>query len=285
MKIWQRVAIVGVGLIGGSLGLALRERRLAREVVGIGRRVASLRKAKRRGACSTTTIDLARGVAEADLIVVCTPVERVVEHAVAAAETCPDGAVITDVGSTKANIVAELDRQFVRYQPRDVSFVGGHPLAGSEKNGPEHARSDLFQDRAVVVTPSRRTNAAACDQVEQLWCSVGARVYRKSPAAHDRAVAAISHLPHVVASALAAATAKADLPLVAGGWLDTTRVAAADPELWRQILVDNRTDVLKAIDQFETVLHSLSEALGTDDQKRLIELLEAGRRNREAVGN
>jgi prephenate dehydrogenase len=189
------------------------------------------------------------------------------------------------VGSTKANIVAALDHEFAKHKARGVSFVGGHPLAGSEKTGPEHARGDLFEGRAVVVTPSRRTNTAACETVERMWRELGARVYRKSPAAHDRAVAAISHVPHVVASALAAATNKGDLPLVAGGWLDTTRVAAADPELWRQILVDNRADVLKALGEFETVLAALREALARDDQKRLIELLAAGRRNREAVGN
>jgi prephenate dehydrogenase len=285
MKTWERVAIVGVGLIGGSIGLALRERGLVREVIGVGRRESTLQQALRKGALTHTTTDLPRGVAAAELVIVCTPVEQVVSHVLLAAAACPDGALLTDVASTKASIVAELDRVWDVYRGRGVAYVGGHPLAGSEKTGPEHARANLFVGRAVVLTPTERTEEAGCQRLEQFWQTLGARVYRKSPEDHDRAVAAISHVPHLIASALAAATPTRDLPLVAGGWLDTTRVAAGDPELWRQILVDNRDDVLKALNQFVTVLDLFRSALDRDDQKQLLELLAAGKRNREAVGN
>ena len=285
MKTWERVAIVGVGLIGGSIGLALRERGLAREVIGIGRRESTLQTASRRGAVTSTTTDLERGVAAADLVLVCTPVEQVVPYLLRAAAACSAGAMLTDVASTKRSIVTEVERQWTPFQTRGLAFVGGHPLAGSEKTGPEYARADLFVGRAVVLTPTERTDLGSCQRLEDLWRALGARVFRMSPGDHDRAVAAISHVPHLVASALAAATPLGDLPLVAGGWLDTTRVAAGDPELWRQILVDNRDDVLKTLGQFATVLDLFRSALERDDQQQLLELLAAGRRNREAVGN
>ena len=145
------VAIIGVGLIGGSIGLALRKRGLAKNVVGVGRRASSLRRAKECGAVTSTTTSLARGVADAELVVVCTPIETIVPSVLAAAEHCPTGALITDAGSTKAEIVAALDGQL----PSRAAFVGSHPLAGSEKNGPQHARDDLFDGRVVEEDAAR----------------------------------------------------------------------------------------------------------------------------------
>jgi len=283
MKVWNSVTIVGVGLIGASLGLALRERGLARHVVGVGRRAVSLRKAKQRGAASTTTTNLPRGVAEAELVVVCTPVEAVVAHVLETAACCPVGTVITDAASTKASIVKALDAELPTRAPG--MYVGSHPMAGSEKAGPEHARADLFDGRVAIVTPTRRTPPTALRVVEQLWEGLGSRVIHMSPGDHDRSVAMISHLPHLLASALAATTPERDLPLAAAGWLDTTRIAGGDAELWRQILCDNREAVLKALDKFEKVLAALRGALERDQHRKLVELLEAGKQRRDAVGN
>jgi len=293
MKHWDTVAIVGVGLIGGSIGLALRERELASTILGIGRRAASLRKARTCGAVTKTTTNLARGVAHADLVIVCTPVADIVQRVLQVADACPATALITDVGSTKAEIVRQLDKT-LHEQRQDkaghpdgarATFVGSHPLAGSEKTGPQFARSDLFENRVVVVTPTRHTPKSALAQTKAFWESLGAQVLAKSPQEHDRSVAAISHLPHVIASALSNCTPTADLCLAAGGWLDTTRVAAADAELWRQILSDNRQHVLKSLGKFETVLAKFRAALEKDEQSKLLQLLEAGKQNRESVGN
>ncbi|MBP85340.1 MAG: prephenate dehydrogenase [Planctomycetaceae bacterium] len=283
MKRWESVTIIGVGLIGASIGLALRERRLAKNVVGVGRRASSLRKAKACGAVTATTTNLERGVSDAELIVVCTPVELIVQRAVEAAALAGPGTLITDAGSTKAEIVRTLDRSLQGNQ--DVDFVGSHPMAGSEKTGPTHARADLFEGRVSVVTPTTRTSNSARDAIEEFWRSLGANVVRLSPRQHDRTVAMISHLPHVISSAVAASTPDADLPLASTGWLDTTRIAAGDPELWRQILSDNRADVLKSLGKFEKVLASFRRALERDDQRKLIQLLEAGKQRREALGN
>ena len=278
---WDSVAIVGVGLIGGSIALALRQRGLAKRVIGIGRRQSSLRRAKQCQAVTDTTTDLKRGVAQAQLIVVCTPVERIAEHVRQAAQHCLNGAIITDAGSTKTEIVTSLPAQF----DRDVAFVGSHPLAGSEKTGPQAARADLLEGRLVVLTPLRSTASQHVTAIEKFWKSLGCQVVRMTPQAHDTAIASTSHLPHLIASALAAATPEKLIPLTSSGWADTTRIAAGDVELWTQILSDNRGNVLKSIDKFAKVLASFQSALTRNDRAKIARLLTAGKQNRDVVGS
>jgi prephenate dehydrogenase len=273
---------VGVGLIGGSVGLALREAGLAKTVVGIGRRASSLRKARACGAVTTTTTRLDRGVADAELIVVCSPVDRIVEHVVAAAGHCPEGALITDAGSIKGRILEGLDQRLPDGFPRGVDFVGAHPMAGSEKTGPEFARADLFAGRVCLVTPGESAPRRAVRGVTDFWESLGARVIRMSPAEHDSVVATVSHLPHIAAAALADLASRPQLEAVGPGWLDTTRIAAGDVELWQQILSGNRVAVLKALDEFEKLLASYRAALATDNARELTDLLRAGRDKRRA---
>jgi prephenate dehydrogenase len=281
MTRWDTVAIVGVGLLGGSIGLALQHRGLARDVVGIGRRAASLRRARRCGTVTRTTLDLARGVRAAQLVVVCTPVSEIVDRVCALAPHCAPGALITDVGSTKALIV----RQLAQRLPSGLAFVGSHPLAGSEKTGPEHAWPDLLQDRVTVVTPGPANRDEEVEAIEQFWSALGSRVLRMTPAAHDQVLATTSHATHVIAAALAAATPQAALPLVARGWQDTTRVAAGDPAVWLPILLTNRREVLKSLRNFEKVLAAYRAALRHEDAAQLVQLLEAGRQIRDAVGS
>lgn len=276
----KTVAIVGVGLIGSSIGLALRERKLAGEVIGIGRRVASLNKAKKLGAITSSTTRLAEGVADADFVVVCTPVDLVAERVLQVAEACKASAIITDAGSTKAAIVSAVESAL----PRDKTFVGSHPLAGSEKNGPEHGRADLFQGRVVVVTPTRRSRNRA-HEVADFWSGLGATVLMMPPGAHDEALAATSHLPHLVSAAVASQTPRADLLLTATGWRDLTRIAAGDPELWTQILLENRGHVLKSLGRFEKTVARFRAALEKGDRRQLHRLLMEGKQVRDAVGN
>lgn len=278
---WDTVTIVGVGLIGGSIGMDLLGRGLARRVIGVGRRESSLKTARRVGAVSETTLDLARGAADAELVVVCTPVGRIVEDVRAAAEACRPGTLITDAGSTKELICRALAGSL----PGGARFVGSHPLAGSEKNGPAAAVTGLLAGRVVVVTPTRTTKPDALHAIEQFWKSLGARVVRMSPRAHDRALAATSHLPHITAAALAAATPQGDLPLVAGGWLDSTRIAAGDPALWRQIFLANRGPVLTALARYEKVLASLRRAIERGQPAALERILKQAKRRRERAAN
>ena len=181
MKSWNTVAIVGVGMIGGSIGLALRKRKLARRVIGVGRREETLRRAERVGAITEATLRLDEAVKAADVVVVATPVGQIVERVCCVAEHAPSTALLTDAGSTKATLVRQIERAL----PTKVRFIGSHPLAGSEKTGPESADADLLVGRLVVITPTRRTPAGVADDAAAFWLALGADVVSMSPAAHD----------------------------------------------------------------------------------------------------
>jgi len=281
MKRFKTVAIVGVGLIGGSIGLALRERGLADQVIGIGRRQPSLRTARRVGAVTNTTIDPAKGVAGAELIVVCTPVGRIVEDVRRAVQCCPEGTLVTDAGSTKLSIVEALDEGL----PRGCRFLGSHPLAGSEKAGAAHARADLFEGRITILTPTKNTRAEDFDTLEGFWSSLGAVVIQMSPADHDRALAVTSHLPHVAAAALVRMQPESHFRLASSGLLDTTRIAAGDPALWRQIVALNRDNVLAALEQYQRQLAAFRTAIQQRDEAALENLLSQAKKNRDALGS
>jgi prephenate dehydrogenase len=285
-----RVAIIGVGLIGGSIGLALRQRRLAREVVGVGRRSSSLERAQARGAVDRTTTNLVSGVAEADVVVVCTPVASIVDTVRAVAAAAPR-ATITDAGSTKAEICRELSRPMTEHgAPAPAGsvvarFIGSHPIAGDHRTGPEHARANLFEGRTVVVTPEDDTPPGLVERVKHFWESLDADVVLLSPEEHDRALAATSHLPHLLAAALAAATPEEWLRLAGSGWGDTTRIAAGDPELWTQIFHQNRAAVLDALRRFEHRLAAFDAAVADSDTAALATELQEAKRIRDALGD
>ncbi len=277
---WNTIAIVGVGMIGGSIGRGLLARKLANRVIGIGRNSNRLALAQQVSAVTETTTDLAAGVAEAELTIICTPVGTIADFARQIAENCPTHGLITDAGSTKWEIVESLQQT-----PSVSQFVGSHPLAGSEKAGVEHADGDLLEDRLVIVTPSEETAEINVEKIGDFWTSLGANVREMSPADHDQAVAAISHVPHTVASILAAATPESSLSLASTGWLDTTRVASGDAELWRQILTQNQTCVLNSLRDFEKVLTSFLSALEQGDQEAILKLLTAGKQRRDALAD
>jgi len=287
MAEYGTVAIVGVGLIGGSIGLALRERKLARRIVGVGRRQNSLDAARGIGAIDHGVTSIGEGASEAQLVVVATPVDTVVERVIQAVTAAPPDALITDVGSTKENIVSMVDAALAprRSGPR---FVGSHPLAGDHRTGAQHARADMFDGCIVVVTRSAATRPAAVTEISGFWESLGASVTTMTPAKHDAALAITSHLPHVAAVALAAATPTELLRLTASGWRDTTRVAGGDPKLWQAIFTANRQRVLEAMDLLGQTLDNLREALELGDFENLAAMLEAAakkKRERDALGD
>jgi prephenate dehydrogenase len=284
---YDTVAIVGVGLLGGSIGLALRERRLAQKIVGIGRRQTSLDAARKVGAIDHGVTNLANGVADAQLIIIATPVDTIAERVIQAAAVCPATSLITDVGSTKEAIVAAVDAGLAgrRSGPR---FVGSHPLAGDHRTGPEHARADLLEGRTVVVTPTELTRTAAVTEIVGLWQALGANVQNMTPARHDTALAMTSHLPHLAAVAMAGATPSEFLHLTATGWRDTTRIAGGDPKLWLAILTSNRQHVLDGLDMLGQTIGNLRESLEQGDNESLLSILEAAakkKRDRDALGD
>lgn len=281
MKPFETVAIVGVGLIGGSIGLALRKRNMAEKVVGIGRRQISLRVARRVGAVTNTTVDLASGVGEADLVIVCTSVAQIVDHVRTAARHCPEGTLITDAGSTKRTIVEALDSGL----PRGCRFLGSHPLAGSEKSGPTNAREDMFEGAMTVITPTKNTRAEDFDLLEQFWSELGSMVVQMSADDHDQALALTSHLPHMAAVALANTVPEKFFRLTSTGMRDASRLAAGDPELWLQILSLNRDHVLTALEKYGAQLSALHTAIRNNDKDKLEAFLNSAKKNRNALGS
>jgi prephenate dehydrogenase len=246
---WKKVSIIGVGLLGGSLGLALRQRKLAESVTGYVRRAASVRECEQFGAVDKATRDIHEAVAGAELVVLCTPIAQMrtlVEQMLPALET---GAIITDVGSVKGSVVRELEPLVANV---GAHFIGSHPMAGAEKMGVSAARADLFINAVCVVTPARKSSKTSVRKVEGLWKSVGARLLKMTPALHDELVSRSSHLPHVVAAALACRVLDPSQPkqqaaLCANGFRDTTRIASGSPEMWRDIAVANRDNLSKSL--------------------------------------
>jgi prephenate dehydrogenase len=278
---WNSVAIVGVGLIGGSVGRGLLARRLARRVIGIGRSRQSLDEALRSGAVSETSLDPA-ATAEADLVVVAANVGAIPPLLDAVDASVRPGTLLTDAGSTKASIVSAWERKRSRRRGR---FVGSHPLAGSHRRGPQAADADLFTGRVAVVTPATATPPEDASAVGELWAALGSTVYFMPPREHDKLVAATSHAPHVIAAAIAAATPAAALPFTAGGWRDTTRIAAGDAELWADILLDNAPAVAAAIRRIDTATARLLAAIEAGDRRRLVTLLSRAKDARDALGS
>lgn len=279
---FRSVAIVGVGLIGGSIGLAAKRRGLDGQVIGIGRNEDRLRRAIELGAIDRMTTELREGVSEADLVIVCTPVESIATFVRQTLQHTKPTTLVTDAGSTKETIVRLVEGQ---RQEGQAVFVGSHPLAGSEKTSVEYAAADLFAGRTVVVTPTDHSPPADVERLLRFWESLGSKCLTMSPAEHDQAVAATSHLPHVIAALVAASTPTESLPLVATGWLDTTRIAAGDVELWRQILAQNRGSVLKRLREFAKVLNSFTDALDGHDEEAVSRLLAAGKQQRDALAD
>ncbi len=274
------LTIVGVGLIGGSVGLAARRRGLAGRVLGAGRQAATLERACALGAIDLACPDVADAVRRADVAVFCTPVTLIAEQVLATAPGCSPGTLLTDAGSTKAAIVGALDGKL----PSGVSFVGSHPLAGSEKRGPEHADADLFEGRVTVVTPAPGTEGSAVERTIAFWQALGSRVLLMEPEEHDRALALTSHLPHLLASALAGILPPELRDLAATGFRDTTRIAAGDPSLWTGIFLQNRAALLEALGQLRDQVMEFQKALMTGDQAAIDALLARGKRSRDALG-
>ncbi len=243
-----------------------------------------MQPALREGVLDRATADVADGVAGADRIVLAAPVLANETLLARVWQAAPAGAVVTDVGSTKRRIVSAADR--LAAGRREVHFVGSHPMAGSERAGYAVARADLFQGAVVVLTPTEATDPAVAKSVGELWAAVGARVVQLDPDSHDRAVAAISHLPHVAAWALVDAVMRFEpdaLQIAARGFKDTTRIAASDPDVWREILLDNREAVGASLAAFRRALDDLEALVAGDDAAALTAYLARMKTTRERL--
>jgi len=279
---FQRMAILGPGLLGASLGRAARERSLADRIVAWSRRAETRARCAAQAWCddvAATAEDAAEG---SDFIVLCTPVETIVPLLRQIGPKTGSGALVTDVGSTKSRIVREARGAL----PEAATFLGSHPMAGAEQSGMEHARGDLFEGAACLLTPVDPAPEHDLGRLMRFWEALGMTVSACSPERHDEIVAHVSHLPHALASALCAYLATREpawRDFGGGGLRDTTRIAAGDAGLWRDILRQNREEVLRAISGFEEALQHLRTALANDNPHALQTLLERGKAYRDRL--
>lgn len=281
---WNKITLVGVGLLGGSLGLAVKRRRLAREIAGYVRRDASLKECTNAGAVDFATTDLLAAVWNADLVVLCTPIARMPALVEQMLPALKRGAIVTDVGSVKASVVEPLETTLAA---AGAQFVGSHPMAGAEKTGVSAAREDLFAGAVCVVTPTRQTASVALRKIERLWKAVGCRVMKLSPEVHDLLVSKASHLPHVVAATLVSLILDPSQPeqqaaLCATGFRDTTRVASGSPEMWRDIALANRKYLRAALDDFVRQLQRVQALLREGNPDHLARFFESAKQRRDA---
>jgi prephenate dehydrogenase len=284
-----KLSILGPGLLGGSIGLAARHRKLAARVVIWARRPEAADEAFKLGAADEATTDLAKAAADAELVVLATPIG--VMRALAE-QMCPslsDGCVVTDVGSVKYPIVNALTDALAgaaRSGAGQARFVGSHPMAGSEQSGIEAARRDLFENATCIVTPRDDTDKAALGTVYNFWKALGCSVKTLAPAAHDEIVARISHLPHVVAAAVVNVVCRDGeqrLNFAGPGFKDFTRIASGPPEMWTEICVENRHEIATAVEQLVEELGHLRAALENADAVELRAMLKRAKHFRDEL--
>ncbi len=270
---FERVAIAGVGLLGASLGLALKARGMAGRIVGVGRRQSTLDKALAAGAVDSVSLDIS-AASDADLILLAPPAGLVIPMLDELRGLCKPSAIVTDVASTKAAICAHADATWAA--PR--RFVGSHPMAGSEKYGPEHGRADFYEGSVCLLETGEHLEPQARATVAALWQAVGARVVDVQPASHDLFLAYTSHIPHVVSAAMASlALEQGDVrPMIGNAFRDMTRIAASRPEVWRDICLTNKAAVLEGLQAYLRELGRFSELLASGNTDGLEAFFRAG---------
>ncbi len=278
----QQIAIIGTGLLGGSFGLACRQHWPQARIIGLSRSERSRQQALDCGAVTMATAELSETCEGADWIIIATPVEQIGSIAIKAAEMANRNSrspLIMDLGSTKGSIVRTIDQHAIasRY------FVGAHPIAGSEKTGAANARADLFQQRVVVLTPTANTDQAKLRQAQAIWQRLQANAVEMSPEAHDEALACVSHLPHLMASMLAGLLPPSMNLLVGTGWLDTTRVASGDPELWTSICRENTSAILTQLGAAKHWIERLGGHIQAGEFDRVNELLSEAKAVRDVI--
>ncbi len=276
---FEKVVVIGVGLIGGSFALALKSAKRCGHVVGVGRSAANLETALARGAIDSREADAAKAVLDADLVLVATPVAQFEKIFLAMQPNLKSDALVMDAGSTKRDVVAAARRGL---GGRIARFVPAHPIAGAEKSGAAAAGADLFRNRRLVLTPLEENKKEDVEALADLWTAIGARVSRMTPQEHDEVFAAVSHLPHLLAFALvsdlgARADAARLFGYAAGGFRDFTRIASSDPEMWRDICVANRDRLLHELHLYEKKLKEMGQMLETADAPALEKLFAGAR--------
>jgi len=291
----MNIAIIGVGLIGGSIGMAIKSKaesyKSKVKIIAIGRNIKHLKLAKKLGAVDEITTDIKKGVKNADIIFICIPVGLIADTVKNILPYCKRGVIITDVGSVKEEIVNEVEKFLstpysvraiheLPLLPTPCFFVGGHPIAGSEKISVKHASQDLYKDAIVILTPTRKTDKKALKTVKHLWHIMGAKVEIMSAKKHDQVVSYTSHLPHIVAFALVKIINH--LKFAGNSFQDMTRIVSSNPAMWSDIFFENRKNILKAVKEF---CKELSKIEKTNSKEKLSKIFEEAKIKRDKLCN
>jgi prephenate dehydrogenase len=275
----SRIAILGVGLLGGSVAKAIRRAQPSVKVVGWSRTSTTTAEALALGVIDEIASSPAEACCDCDVVIVAAPVDRIAELSRIALDVCPETCLVTDVGSTKVTIVDAM-----RSHPRAAgNFVGAHPIAGREKAGVKHSIETLFDDKCVILTPDEATKAAGLERASAFWRLTGANVIVLNADQHDAYLAATSHVPHLVSAAVAKLLPPAARPLVGSGWIDTTRIAAGDPEMWAAICRENYSAIRAELTRFAESIQNLTEMLDRNDESGLLLWLAEAKTIRDQI--
>ncbi len=281
----KRIAIYGVGLIGGSIGLALKNQGFKGKIIGVGRRWSSLKNAIDAKAIDSATMDLKEALEGAEILIICTPVDFIVSIVKEAIKFAGDGCIITDVGSTKKQLILEIEKII----PENLYFIGAHPMAGSHKTGVESASATLFKNSISILTPTESTDRSALEVISSLWKAVGSRVEYLSPDDHDLFIAAVSHVPHILACVLTdvacsvESNGKNALSYSATGFADMTRIAAGSPDIWKGIILQNADMISIILEKIENELSELRKILNNKDELQIMEKLKHAKQIRDSL--
>jgi len=278
---FKKVAIIGVGLIGGSLGMAIKSRRLAEVITGVTRHRSTLILAKKHNALDRSTLDSRKAVKDADLVIIAAPISRIVKIAKDIVPHLKPGCIVTDVGSVKGVIVREIEKM-ARIRRKEIYFVGGHPMAGSERTGVSFAKSGLFKNTVCFLTSTPRTDQGALNKVKNLWGKIGAVTKIVSPQKHDRIVAYISHLPHLLAYNLLMVTPPQYYRYAAGSFLDMTRIVSSDPQLWQDVCRMNSGEIDRLLREHNISLNEMKGLIASGRFKKLLNLFAKAKSRRDA---
>jgi prephenate dehydrogenase len=275
----KHLVVIGTGLIGGSVALALKRAGCVERITGVGRSAVNLEEAVRLGVIDDFSHDIEKTVVDADMVLVAVPVAACEQVFEALAKSLSDKAIVTDAGSTKQSVMASA----ARYLKYPSQFVPAHPIAGTEHSGASAAFAELFEDKKCILTPNEQTDAKALAQVKNMWEAVGARVKIMSAAEHDDVLAAVSHLPHLAAFAIVNAVGKSNAAFrfAAGGFRDFTRIASSSPEMWRDIALCNQSAIVDKIDALQEELTALRDALNAHDGDALLDKFASAKQARD----
>ena len=276
---FRQITIIGVGLIGGSIGLAVKKKGLASRVVGVTAHKSSLKKARRRGAIDAGILNVKNSVLGSDMVILATPVDKILDVLKKVKPCLKKGCIVIDVGSIKGSIVQKAEEII----GSKGYFVGTHPMAGSEQRGVDKANRDLFRNAPCILTRTGKTDRKALKAVANFWKIMGSKIYVLSPREHDNKISKVSHLPHVVACALSLIPRPSSMNFASTGFKDTTRIASGDPDLWMSILLANRSNVIRDVKDYVKRLQEIKDSIARGRKGKLKKMLSNAKKKRDAL--